>query len=151
MGTLRRIIQAIHSRKPEVIIVVMGTYPEAKGQETDSTAIGIVAEVNQAVRNGLKNETNVYFADYTFPSKTDVYQTLHCNHPNCRGDKVIATAAVETLFREKILATGLDLADAAECLAAEECDALSASCCLRSAFCRLAPNNSCIRLGPGKQ
>lgn len=103
------------------------------------------------MRQAIQGEPNTFFVDFSFPLKLPMFQTLSLFHPNCRGDKVMATAVLETLFQRKLLSRGLALGTPEACLGASQCSSLEAPCCQRAAQCYLASNSSCMPYGPGQQ
>mmetsp|Transcript_13836 Transcript_13836/g.42844 ORF Transcript_13836/g.42844 Transcript_13836/m.42844 type:complete len:268 (-) Transcript_13836:80-883(-) len=149
VDSLLRLIRGIHAVNPDVVVVVLGKYPGAAGVQVGSA---LEAEgLNTAVQRGLEGEPNTLFANFTFPPELELYQHMTADHPNCRGDRVLATAIVEALFRGGVLARGLAMAPPEECLAAASCDSLSPACCQRSALCWPAANGTCAPYGPGLQ
>jgi len=150
---LLRLIRTIHAKNPAVIVVVLALYPGTNGVFVGEETLPWIATMNAAVRDGLAGEPNTIFANYSFPRSEEMYQTLMRGHLNCRGDKVIATSIVDTLFRKGVLSQGLDLGDPTACPpeAERNCSALSPRCCLRSPLCWPASDGSCAVYGPGQQ
>jgi len=152
VASLRKLIQAIHARNPDVTVLIMASYPNANGLHTNEWNLPDVAALNAAVESGItRSEPNTFFVSYAFPAEEDMYQTMHGGHPNCRGDRVMATAVLETLFRSKVLSKGLALDDSEQCLSSGACSGLSLACCQRSALCHVAADLSCLPYGPGQQ
>mmetsp|Transcript_32908 Transcript_32908/g.86938 ORF Transcript_32908/g.86938 Transcript_32908/m.86938 type:complete len:388 (+) Transcript_32908:117-1280(+) len=145
--SLKLLIQQIHVENPKVVVVVMAKYPGAAGKKVGSDP----SALNDAVRRGLADEPNTVFADFTFPVDSDMFQLRRSGHPNCRGDKIMATAVVEALFHAGVLARGVavDDDDADGCLAKSDCDGLSSPCCQRSAFCT-PQGAACVAYSPGE-
>mmetsp|Transcript_99476 Transcript_99476/g.301985 ORF Transcript_99476/g.301985 Transcript_99476/m.301985 type:complete len:387 (+) Transcript_99476:1373-2533(+) len=150
---LRRLIRAIHARSPDVVVAVLALYPGTRGVEVGKDSLRDIAAMNDVVREGLAGEPNTLFVDFGFPADEEMFQTLKPGHPNCRGDKVVATAVVDALFRSGFLSRGLALGNASTCPEAEaaDCGRLSAACCQRSALCWPAADGSCVAYGPGQQ
>eukprot|EP00933_Yihiella_yeosuensis_P044590 TRINITY_DN39856_c0_g1_i1.p1 TRINITY_DN39856_c0_g1~~TRINITY_DN39856_c0_g1_i1.p1 ORF type:complete len:570 (+),score=78.75 TRINITY_DN39856_c0_g1_i1:74-1783(+) len=148
---LKRIIDAIHYRNSQVVVVVLALYPDSYGETVITRTLPQVAEINEAVRKGLAGIPNTIFADYTFPSGQAVFQTMHRGHANCRGDKVLATAVMEALYREKILARGLALAAPETCLSRSDCESMDTDCCHRSALCKVNQAGQCVAYSVGMQ
>jgi len=151
---LRRLIQAIHSKNPETIVLIMALYPGSSGPFVIESSLALTAEINEKVRTRV-NEPNTFFVDYTVPVRQDVFQTKHPGHLNCRGDKVLATRVLEVMFDAGVLARSLALPkgdDSARCLAETACEAMvDKSCCQRSASCYVDTQGLCKSYGPGAQ
>jgi len=151
---LRRLIQAIHSKNPETIVLIMALYPGSSGPFVIESSLALTAEINEKVRTRV-NEPNTFFVDYTVPVGQDVFQTKHPGHLNCRGDKVLATRVLEVMFDAGVLARSLALPkgdDSARCLAETACEAMvDKSCCQRSASCYVDTQGLCKSYGPGAQ
>mmetsp|Transcript_101684 Transcript_101684/g.283075 ORF Transcript_101684/g.283075 Transcript_101684/m.283075 type:complete len:499 (-) Transcript_101684:31-1527(-) len=151
-ASLRLLIRAIHAKNPKARVLVMARYPSAAGIHVNTGDLGRIAAINTAVEESVTaTEPNTFFVNYAFPSGEEMFQTKSFGHPNCRGDKVMATAVLDALFRHKIIAKGLALGDTELCLGNRDCRSLSRSCCQRSALCYVAANTSCLAYGPGKQ
>jgi len=150
---LKRVIEKIHERNSQVVVAVLALYPDAHGPYVVEQTLPQVAEINARVRAGLEawGEPNVVFANYTLPSGKAVYQTMHTGHANCRGDKVLAVAVLEALYRQRVLARGPALTEGAACLAREDCGALALDCCQRSALCKVVGSGTCVAYGAGEQ
>jgi len=152
VANLKRVIRAVHAKKPNVTMLVLARYPDTREVVySDESSLPAVLQINAAVREAIKGEPNTFFVDFSFPLNLPMFQTLSLYHPNCRGDKVMATAVLETLFQQRVLSRGLDLGAPEACLAASECSLLNVSCCQRAAQCYLASNSSCMPYGPGQQ
>mmetsp|Transcript_118844 Transcript_118844/g.296387 ORF Transcript_118844/g.296387 Transcript_118844/m.296387 type:complete len:369 (-) Transcript_118844:411-1517(-) len=142
--SLKLLSQRIYVANPNATVVVMAKYPGAAGTVVGSDPSGM----NSAVRKGLEHEPNVVFADFSFPRGFDMYLATRSGHPNCRGDKIMANAVVEALFAAKILARGVAMGSADECLAQSTCDGLTLPCCQRSALCT-PKGGSCVPYSGG--
>jgi len=150
--SLRRLIRAIHARNPNAKVLVMARYPGAAGVFVNAGDEARISAINAEVERMLTaTEPNTIFVNYAFPRGPEMFQTKNFGHPNCRGDKVMATAVVEALFRHKIISKAFALGDPELCLGSGDCASLGASCCQRSALCHVATNFSCVPYGPGKQ
>ncbi|CAE8659283.1 unnamed protein product [Polarella glacialis] len=148
---LKLIIDAIHQRNAAVVVAVMALYPDASGPLLVEGTLQLVADINNAVKLGLDGMPNTIFVNYTFPVGERVFQTLHPGHANCRGDKLLAAAIIDSLYREKVLARGLALADPTTCLARADCEALAPECCQHSALCKMDGQGHCLSYGEGAQ
>lgn len=149
---LRLLIRAIHSLNPQAKVLVMALYPDAAGQRVQQGNLQRIANINAQVKVSVELEPNTFFVDYIFPNDLDVFQGRSYGHANCRGDKVMATKVVETMFNIGLLARGLALPvgqESGSCLANQTCTGLSRSCCQRAASCQVAANGGCLPYGPG--
>mmetsp|Transcript_143393 Transcript_143393/g.357250 ORF Transcript_143393/g.357250 Transcript_143393/m.357250 type:complete len:374 (+) Transcript_143393:81-1202(+) len=146
---LTQLIWRINSENAGVVFVVMAKYPGAAGKVVGSD----YSALNAAVRKGLADfslSSKIIFADFSFPRDADMFLLKRSGHPNCRGDKVMAMAVVEALFRAKVLARGVAMESADECLAKSTCKELSLPCCQRSAFCT-SQNGTCMPYSAGSE
>eukprot|EP00928_Gymnodinium_smaydae_P054491 TRINITY_DN38247_c0_g1_i1.p1 TRINITY_DN38247_c0_g1~~TRINITY_DN38247_c0_g1_i1.p1 ORF type:complete len:401 (-),score=81.20 TRINITY_DN38247_c0_g1_i1:150-1352(-) len=156
---IKKVIRAIHEKNPDVIVGVMAAYPEKDDTANEAlprvSTLGLIGTLNEHMRKGLEAEPNTIFVDYHFPNDQEVLQTLNSGHPNCRGDKAMATAVVDTLFKKGFIVRGLPEVEslkAAECEAAPSCDGLGSGCCIRNPQCHVGEDgSSCIGYGPGRQ
>lgn len=149
---LLKLIQAIHKRNSSVHIFVMASYP---GSESDLTQLDATLPttkaMNAAVKAAVEAMPNVTFVNYNFPSGEVMFQSsaLSPGHPNCRGDKVEAAAALDALFNAKIIGKSFALGDEQECLGNSSCSNLRQDCCHRSALCRWK-SGACIPYSTGE-
>lgn len=148
---LLKIIRAIHARNPSAVVFIMSLYPDSAGTQLIDYSVPATKSINKALKDALSQEPNTYLVEYDFPAGVDMYQTLNPGHPNCRGDKVMATSVVDTMFKAKLLERSVGLGAAEECLASNECGLLSTECCYRSAQCYMAQDSICQPFGPGQQ
>jgi hypothetical protein len=149
---LLKLIQAIHKKNSSVHIFVMAVYPGAKGDLTQLDAtLPTTRAMNAAVKAAVEQMPNVTFVNYNFPSGEKVFQSvaLSPGHPNCRGDKVEAAAALDALFNAKIIGKTFALGDEQECLGNSSCSNLRQDCCHRSALCRWK-SGACIHYSTGE-
>eukprot|EP00928_Gymnodinium_smaydae_P080935 TRINITY_DN64534_c0_g1_i1.p1 TRINITY_DN64534_c0_g1~~TRINITY_DN64534_c0_g1_i1.p1 ORF type:complete len:423 (-),score=35.87 TRINITY_DN64534_c0_g1_i1:118-1314(-) len=155
--TLRRLIRAIHNKNPTVIVAVLATYPDSFNGTTyvDKHTLPRVIKLNAKVKHGLRKEPNTVFVNYPFPQNLDVLQTRNRGHPNCRGDKVMATAIVDTLYSRGYLGRGLperETSDRSVCEDASDCSSLGPGCCQFNPRCQISAHDStCTAYGPGRQ
>jgi len=150
-ANLRRLIRAIHAQNPNVMVLVLARYPDTYHTVyPNEQTMQRVQTINDAVRERIQGEANTLWVDFSFPLGESMFQTLSKVHPNCRGDKVMATSVIETLFAQKVLPRGFALAGE-ECLSNSACSGLSIACCQRSALCAIAADGSCAAYGPGAQ
>jgi len=151
-ANLKRLIRAIHAQNPDTIAVVLARYADTRQiVYPNERTLPRVRAINEAVREKIRGEPNTVWADFSFPLDQNMFQTLSKVHPNCRGDKVMATSIVDALFKHKVLSRGLALGNADECLGKSTCDSLSVDCCQRSALCYVAEDGHCAAYGPGVQ
>merc|ERR1719401_43712 len=149
-ASLRRTIRAIHAADPNVTALVMARYPDIRDTVyLSEETLGRVNALNALVKSKLQDEPNTFFVNYSFPAQTDMFQSLNVGHPNCRGDKIMATSVINALFEHKVISRGIALADESECLGAWECDGMSVPCCQRSALCYVNASGRCAPYGPG--
>jgi len=157
LWALRRLVRAIHKANPKVVVLIMARYPEAVGARVNPDLVERVAALNEIVKTAMEQEPNTYFVDYHFPIGVDMFQIRNFGHPNCRGDRVMATKALEVLFDRGVLGKGLRLpaADAAErCVVLQKCGGAGAgaagmACCRRAPTCILKKVGECAAYGPG--
>jgi len=150
-ANLKRLIRKIHAQNPHVKIVVLARYADTRQIVYPSErTLPLVRALNEAVKSKIQGEPNTYFADFDFPLNENMFQTLSKVHPNCRGDKVMATSVIEALFSHKILSRGLALGSSQECLGSPNCESLNIPCCQRSALCYVAADGKCAAYGPGQ-
>jgi len=152
IDSLRRLIRAIRSSNPAVVILVVARYPDPAGTRVGESSLDWVGELNARVRAAVESERDTFFVDYTFPNGEDMFQLRNAGHPNCRGDRVIATNALRLLYANRILARGLALptgSQADECLGMTSCEAIMTKmCCQRAAMCHLDETGSCVPYRP---
>jgi len=149
---LLKLIQAIHMRNSSVHVFVMAVYPDAKGDLTQLDAtLATTQAMNDAVKAAVETMPNATFVNYNFPSGEVMFQSsaLSPGHPNCRGDKVEATAALDALFNAQIIGKSFALGDEQECLGSTSCSNLQPDCCHRSALCRWM-SGACIPYSTGE-
>mmetsp|Transcript_16859 Transcript_16859/g.52758 ORF Transcript_16859/g.52758 Transcript_16859/m.52758 type:complete len:503 (-) Transcript_16859:40-1548(-) len=152
IDSLRRLIRAVHGRNPNAKVLVMAVYPDANGQFVNTGVLKHITAINAAVESALvPSEPNTFFVNFEFPPREEVYQVMHGGHPNCRGDRVMATAVLEALFRHKVISRGLALDDPQLCLGSKACGELDFACCQRSALCYVSSERTCLPYGPGQQ
>merc|ERR1712039_1068739 len=109
---LKRVIQAIHAENPDIVVLVLARYPDTKQViYANERTLPEVRALNDAVKQKVSDEPNTFFVDLDFPLGENMFQTLSKVHPNCRGDKLMATNMVDALFKHRVLSTGLDLSD----------------------------------------
>jgi len=150
---LKKVIHAIHAKNPDVVVAVMALYPDSyksTGIIVERT-LPMVADINAAMEAGLRDEPNVVWVNYTYPTNEVMFQTFHTGHPNCRGDKVLAQSIIDSLYRNKVLARGFALSDDPTCLPSTTCEGLSVSCCQRAALCRVGEAGTCVDYSAGEQ
>mmetsp|Transcript_23596 Transcript_23596/g.58816 ORF Transcript_23596/g.58816 Transcript_23596/m.58816 type:complete len:456 (-) Transcript_23596:319-1686(-) len=148
---LKRVIRAIHAENPNIVVLVLARYPDTRQviYPNERTLPEVIA-LNEAVKEKVQDEPNTFFVDLDFPQGENMFQTLSKVHPNCRGDKMMATSVVDALFKHKVLSRGLELSDDS-CLASSNCSSLSLACCQRSTLCYVANDGACASYGPGLQ
>merc|ERR1712039_895226 len=116
IDSLRRIINGIHQRNSNVWVVILGLYPDEGLKHTvDKATLGIIEQINKRVQSAFANEPRTTFAWSTFPTGVTLFQTLHPGHPNCRGGKILANAAVTALYDAKVIQVGLAPVDYSQC------------------------------------
>lgn len=150
-SNLKNVIRSIHALNPRVTIIVLARYVDTRMTVfPNERTLGDVAAMNKAVKMRIQEEPNTFFLDLEFPLKQNIFQTLSKFHPNCRGDKVMATDIINKLFELKVISKGLALGDIGSCLGASACAQLDVACCQRSALCYML-NGTCADYGPGSQ
>merc|ERR1712113_548291 len=79
------------------------------------------------------------------------YQVAHSGHPNCRGSQVMAYAAIDRLYKAKVLARTISLIEPeTENIVNSNCKNLSRAACHTSAMCWVDPQDKlCKTYGPG--
>mmetsp|Transcript_154326 Transcript_154326/g.374611 ORF Transcript_154326/g.374611 Transcript_154326/m.374611 type:complete len:539 (-) Transcript_154326:117-1733(-) len=151
-ANLKRLIRAIHAQNPNIVVLVLARYADTRQiVYPNERTLPLVRELNEAVKQKVQGEPNTFFVDFSFPLGENMFQTLSKVHPNCRGDKVMATSTLEALFRHGILSRGLALDPVEDCLGESACSDLSVPCCQRSALCYVAADGQCAAYGPGEQ
>lgn len=153
---LRKQIQAIHALNPHTTVAVLAIYPERGGDGPNMTlplwdTWATQQSFNKALQKGLDYEPNTVWINYSFPFGVEMFQTMASGHPNCRGDKVLAKAAIDALFRAKVIERGLAFGANSTCLARHDCAELSTSCCQTAAQCWVSSTGACVPYSPGKQ
>lgn len=158
VSSVVKLIRAIHSKNPSVMVFVMAIYPDPIGYtKTYEATLPTVRAMNSAMKAGVEQEPNATFVDFTFPIGYDMFQPLALSegHPNCRGDRVMATAALDALFDAGVLSKSFKLGDE-QCLGSDNCSVLGPACCRRSALCRWLPGpggatpGECVRYSAGR-
>lgn len=150
--SLRALVRAIHAHNPSARVFIMALYPDATGLHINEHILPRIASMNAAVESGVAlSEPNTFFVNYDFPPGEDMYQVMHGGHPNCRGDRVMATAVLEALFQARVVSKAFALEDPELCLNRGACGALTLACCRRSALCYVGADSSCLPYGPGQQ
>jgi len=144
---LRRIIRSIHRQNPQVLVVVLGVYPDERMTNggwvpniVDQSLVPLTDEINWRVRDALASEPRTVFASFHFPPNINMFQSKNPGHPNCRGARIMANAVVDALFSAGELQNGLAAAAWGCHVGAirEPCSMLpSKACCMRSAVCAL--------------
>jgi len=146
IDSLRRTIRAISAASPGTTIAVMAKYPGAGGRVVGCEYNGL----NRAVQEALADEPNTIFVDYDFPLHQDMFLMSKSGHANCRGDKVMAKAVVGALYDAKVIARGLAMGNATQCLGNAQCEALSPECCQASALCWPLADGRCAAYSTGE-
>jgi len=132
--SLLQTVRKIHKKNPKVWVVVLGKYPQVWGHYTYPW----FKEVNERVKEALKEEPRTIFIDYYMPpdNVTNLYQSAHPGHPNCRGSKLISLAVLRGLYTEGIIGRGLRLKEPTEAnLVRSNCEQLQADACHTSVLC----------------
>jgi len=136
--SLLNTVRKIHEKNPKVWVVVLGKYPQVWGH----FSYPWFKEVNVRVKAALKDEPRTLFIDYYMPpdNVTNLYQSAHPGHPNCRGSKLITLAVLRKLYEERIIGRGLRLKEPTEeNLVREACDALPVDACHTAVTCWVDP------------
>jgi len=60
-----------------------------------------MSHINEKVAAGVEQEPNTAFVDFTLPVGEEIFQTKHAGHPNCRGDRIMASRVLEVLYDRK--------------------------------------------------
>merc|ERR1719188_1890168 len=132
-------IHAVHNVNPSALVLVLALYPDARGAFVKPEALDKISAINAKVEEGISREPNTAFVDFTFPTGQEVFQTSHPGHPNCRGDRIMATRVLEVLYEKHVLARSLALPqgeNATTCLAATACAEITdTACCQAAALC----------------
>jgi len=153
IANLRRVIRAIHAVNPNAFVVVVALYPDAEKSLVVEATLEWIASINSLVSEGVSVEPNVAFVDFALTPGQDMFQVKPPGHPNCRGDRLMATQVLRTLFDRKILGRALALPEgdrARECLSSLSCGEISdKACCQAAGVCRLDPSGACVAYGPG--
>lgn len=140
VACLLRMIRAIHERSPNTWVVVMGKYPQTYHHITYPFLEGY----NRRVKEAVEKEPRTIFVDFYMPNadEGDFFQVAHSGHPNCRGSKLMAHAALDRLYREGALRRGLKLLGSSkEHILNDQCADLGTSACHTSALCWLDPED----------
>lgn len=150
---LRILINAIRRVNPAVLIVVMSLYPDAIGNFVNEPLLPRIAEINAKVEAEIA-DSKTFFVKYTFPRKIAVFQVSNPGHANCRGDRVMATRVLQTLFDQGVLMRGLRLppvAEAGSCFEEPDCENIhDAACCQEAGACILEPSGHCKAFSSGE-
>lgn len=159
LAALLTLIRAIHAANPKVVVLVLARYPDAVGTRAFEPLFERVAQLNSVVKVALEQEPNTYFVDYDFPTDIDMFQSRNFGHPNCRGDRVMATSILDVLFERGVLGKGVALPRGEEadlCAAVQACsDAESETveetlaCCQLAPGCIVSGSGECVAYGPG--
>jgi len=154
IANIRRVIQAIHVVNPNAFVVVMALYPDAKRSLVVEDTLDDIAAINTLVEAGVTQEPNTAFVNFALAFGRDMFQVTPPGHPNCRGDRLMATQVIHELFEHGILGRALALPTgdkANECLNAASCsDIVDKACCQAAAICRVDPDGTCIDYGVGE-
>mmetsp|Transcript_9117 Transcript_9117/g.26935 ORF Transcript_9117/g.26935 Transcript_9117/m.26935 type:complete len:468 (+) Transcript_9117:64-1467(+) len=142
---LQRMVQKIHEMNPHTWIVIMAKYPETYKHRTEQ----FILDYNAQVKEAMEREARTLFVDFYMPSEDegDFYQSAqHGGHPNCRGSQIMAHAALDRLYKAKVLARSLRLLPVSKArLLADNCSALGAAACHTSAVCWMDPARGACR------
>lgn len=95
VNAIGKLVHDLSSVNPRLRFVVMARYPYANGKRVSTHC----RRENAYVRLGLAPLRNVVFADYDFPDDEDFYFSDVSGHPNCRGGRVMARAALDAIMR----------------------------------------------------
>jgi hypothetical protein len=90
---IEKLILEVSRENPRLLFLVMARYPYANRQRVSVSS----QRENAYVRIGLLHLPRVYFVDYDFPPDEDFYFEDISGHPNCRGGRLMALAALKTL------------------------------------------------------
>jgi len=150
--TLKHTIRAIHAEDPEVVVLVLARYPDAKQVVfVNDRNLEQVNAINAAVREHVEKEPNTHFVDVIFPMGINVFQTLNRGHANCRGDKILTNSVIEAMYKRGVISVGANMSGDDSCLIHADCESLDHACCQRSALCYMNPEGGCAAYGPGLQ
>jgi len=153
ISNIRRVIQAIHSVNPDAFVVVMALYSDAKKSLVVEETLDAIAAINTMVEAGVTQEPNVAFVNFALAPGQDMFQVTPPGHPNCRGDRIMATQVMHKLFEHGVLGRALALPTGdkvTECLNVASCgDIVDKACCQAAAICRLDPDGACVEYGAG--
>merc|ERR1712232_904173 len=142
---LRRLVDMIHARSPDVIIVVLGkwsTYPVYK-------------EVNKKVREAVEKWPRTYYAEpVQVPNFKYFFQHegMYGGHLDCRGCKLTAHQIIRRLWDAKVLSRSIVFTRSFhEDMYERDCSKLQGAACHTAGFCWLNPvsNGTCKPFGPG--
>jgi len=154
VANLLRLIRAVHAENPAAFVLVMALYPDASRSLVVEDTLDTIAAINAQVKEGLRAEPNVAFVDFDLAPGQDMFQVKPPGHPNCRGDRIMATQVMRTLFDRGVLGRSLALPEgdlARECLRAESCGAIvEKACCQAAASCRVDPDGVCVAYSAGE-
>lgn len=129
VDAIRTLVLQVRRLNPRALFLVMARYPYANGRRVSVSS----QRENAYVRLGLMSLPRVKFVDYDFPRDQDFYFDDISGHPNCRGGRLMALAALRALVE-----AGVVLADVPP-------PSLTSNC--SSASCRWSP--MCIADGGG--
>jgi len=153
IANIRRVIQAIHVVNPNTFVVVMALYSDAKKSLVVEDTLDEIAAINTLVEAGVAQEPNTAFVDFALAPGQDMFQITPAGHPNCRGDRLMATQVINKLFERRVLGRALSLPtgkNATECLNAASCrDIDDKVCCQAAASCRVDPAGACVDYSAG--
>merc|ERR1719401_1876633 len=135
----------------------MALYPDADHNNPPfvvEDTLGDIKAINDKVAAGVEQEPNTAFVDFTLPVGEEIFQTKNKGHPNCRGDRIMASRVLEVLYEKKVIARTLDIPageEAERCLLAKSCSSISdRRCCQSAARCRVSAGGQCVAYGPGE-
>mmetsp|Transcript_9738 Transcript_9738/g.27330 ORF Transcript_9738/g.27330 Transcript_9738/m.27330 type:complete len:912 (-) Transcript_9738:209-2944(-) len=131
---LKRTVRAIHALNPNVWVLVMAKYSELYHHVNAPW----MREVNTIVKNSIEQEPRTLFVDFEIPDETvaEMFQTAHKGHPNCRGSKIMAQAAMQKLYDARVIGKTINIqAPTQERQANRNCQTLNVSACHTSALC----------------
>ena len=96
---IEKVVVEVSKENPQLIFLVMARYPYANGQRVSVSS----QRENAYVRLGLLHLPRVFFVDYDFPRDVDFYFEDISGHPNCRGGRLMALAALKVLSQAGVI------------------------------------------------
>jgi len=155
VDNLRRMVRAVHRVNPTALVAVLALYPDAKGPRVVPETLANITAINAKVARGVEEEPNTAFVNFALPEGIDICQTAKAGHPNCRGDRIMATSVLTALYNQKVLTRSLVVpqgAKAETCRVEADCGSITdKTCCQAAASCRVSPVGQCVPYGPGAQ